>query len=261
MHTLAVADTDKQVVKGLYQALEGKFKLQTFSEGDDEKLRLVDLIIYDLKGSKSGVAALKMLRQAEPSIPILVLTTGKSSTILKEALAVDATDFLAKPFNKVELQLRVQSCLRHLGYRRISSGAAAGHSTKIGAPRKSRPRRGQATIEVPLSDLHGPNGQLDAVAVANYLSIPLSKLAVALGINYTTLHKTPDSVVAQPPLVTIKRILVILSDMLGKRETVLAWLNSPHPDLGDRTPISVILEGHGRAVVSVLENALAGVPS
>jgi hypothetical protein len=42
------------------------------------------------------------------------------------------------------------------------------------------------SIEVPLSDPHGPTGQLDAAAVANYLSVPLAKLAVALGS--TTQH-------------------------------------------------------------------------
>src|SRR5437867_1940030 len=112
MLTLAVADTDKQVLKGLERALEGKFKLQTFSghlERDDEKFRFVDLIIYDLKGSRSGVAELKMLRQAGPSIPILVIAPVKSRAILEEALALEATDFLAKPFNNFELQLRVQS--------------------------------------------------------------------------------------------------------------------------------------------------------
>ncbi|MGA7931652.1 MAG: response regulator, partial [Candidatus Sulfotelmatobacter sp.] len=236
MQTLAVADTDKQVVKGLERALEGKFKLQTFSghlERDDEKLRFVDLIIYDLKGSRSGIAELKMLRQAEPSIPILVLAPVKSSTILAEALALEATDFLARPFNKIELQFRVQSCLRL--FRKISAGTTAGSSTKTVASRKSQPRKSRVSIAVPLSDLHGPTGQLDAAVVANFLSIPLAKLAVAIGINYTTLHKTPDSVAAQPALATIKRILVILSEMLGKRETVLAWLNSPHPDLGNRT--------------------------
>ena len=264
MPTLAVADTDKQVLKGLERDLEGKFELQTFSghfERDDEKFRFVDLIIYDLKGSRSGLAELKMLRQAGPSIPILVLAPPKSSPILEEALALEATDFLAKPFNKVELQFRVRSCLRHFWYRKALSDATAGSASKIVASHKSQPSRSRVSIEVPLGDLHGPTGQLDAAAVANYLSVPLAKLAVALGINYTTLHKTPDSVAAQPALATIKRILVILSDMLGKRETVLAWLNSPHPDLGDRTPISVILEGHGGAVVAILENALAGVPS
>jgi CheY-like chemotaxis protein len=265
MVTLAVADTDKQVLKGLTRALEGKFKLQTFSghlERDDEKLRFVDLIIYDLKAGRAGVAELKMLRQVEPTIPILVLAPVKSGTILEEALAVEATDFLAKPFNKLELQFRVERCLHQFGFRKASSGArAAESSTKIIGSLKSQPRKTGVSIEVPLSDLHGPTGQLDAAAVANYLSIPLAKLAAALGMNYTTLHKTPDSAAVQPSLATIKRILVILSEMLGKRETVLAWLNSPHPDLGNRTPISVVLKGHASAVVSLLENALAGVPS
>jgi CheY-like chemotaxis protein len=38
-------------------------------------------------------------RQAEPSIPILVLAPAKPGTILEQALALEATDFLAKPFN------------------------------------------------------------------------------------------------------------------------------------------------------------------
>jgi CheY-like chemotaxis protein len=264
MLTLAVAETDKQVLKGLERDLEGKFKLETFSghlERDDEKFRVVDLIIYDLKGSRSALAELKMLRQAKPSIPILVLAPPKSSTILEEALALEATDFLTKPFNKVELQFRVRSCLRHFGYRKVSSGPTVGSSMKAVASPKSQPSRNRVSVDVPLSDLHGPTGQLDAAAVANYLSVPLSKLALALGINYTTLHKTPNSVAAQPALSAIKRILVILSDMLGKRETILAWLNSTHPDLGNRTPMSVILEGHASAVATILENALAGVPS
>jgi CheY-like chemotaxis protein/uncharacterized protein (DUF2384 family) len=264
MVTLAVADTDKQVLKGLTRALEGKFKLQTFSghlERDDEKLRFVDLIIYDLKAGRAGVAELKMLRQVEPTIPILVLAPVKSGTILEEALAVEATDFLAKPFNKLELQFRVERCLHHFRFRKASACARSESSTKIIGSLKSQPRKTGVSIEVPLSDLHGPTGQLDAAAVANYLSIPLAKLAAAVGMNYTTLHKTPDSAAVQPSLATIKRILVILSEMLGKRETVLAWLNSPHPDLGNRTPISVVLEGHASAVVSLLENALAGIPS
>jgi FixJ family two-component response regulator len=264
MPTVAVADTDKQVLKGLTRALEGKFKLQTFSghiERDDEKLRFVDLIIYDLKAGRTSVAELKMLRQVEPTIPILVLAPLKSSTILEEALTVEATDFLAKPFNKLELQFRVERCLHHFGFRNASSGARAESSVKSVGSLKSQPRKTRVSIEVPLSDLHGPTGQLDAAAMANYLSIPLAKLAMALGMNYTTLHKTPDSAAVQPSLATIKRILVILSEMLGKRETVLAWLNSPHPDLGNRTPISVVLEGHASAVASLLENALAGVPS
>jgi uncharacterized protein (DUF2384 family) len=40
-----------------------------------------------------------------------------------------------------------------------------------------------------------------------------------------------------------------------------AWLNSPHPDLGEKTPLEVILGGQADAVVTLLENAIAGLPS
>ena len=80
-------------------------------------------------------------------------------------------------------------------------------------------------------------------------------------MNYTTVHKTPAAPSIQGPLAPIKRSLEILENMLGERATVLAWLNSPHPDLGMRTPIEVILEGNAEAVHTILENALAGQPT
>ena len=265
MQTLGVTDTDKQVLKGLTRALEDEFKLQKFPsdlEPNDENLQLVDLIIYDLKTGKSGFIQLKKFRQVEPTKPILLLVQMKSSPVLEEAMRLGAMDFIAKPFNKEELLLRIKRCLREFQFRMSSSSQTpfVDPSGRVVGHIKSGAGKSGAAIEVPLSNLHSTTGQLDAVAIADYLSIPLAKLAAALGVNYTTLHKTPDSAAVQPSLAMAKRILVILSNMLGKRETVLAWLNSPHLDLGNRAPIQVILEGHISAVLAVLENALAGVP-
>jgi hypothetical protein len=36
---------------------------------------------------------------------------------------------------------------------------------------------------------------------------------------------------------------------------------SPHPDLGGRTPLQVILEGHADAVEAMFEDAMAGMPT
>jgi uncharacterized protein (DUF2384 family) len=127
-----------------------------------------------------------------------------------------------------------------------------------GLPAEMKPG---SAIGVPMPELHGPSGRLNAAAIARYLDIPLSEIAAASRLNYTALHKTPDSPSAQPALMQFKRILVILTDMLGAKEIVRAWLNSPHPDLGSRTPISVMLEGHADAVLTILENALLGVHS
>lgn len=47
----------------------------------------------------------------------------------------------------------------------------------------------------------------------------------------------------------------------ANKRTARAWLNSPHPDLGEETPLEVMLSGHADAVVGLLENAIAGLPS
>ncbi|MEK7637883.1 MAG: MbcA/ParS/Xre antitoxin family protein [Patescibacteria group bacterium] len=40
-----------------------------------------------------------------------------------------------------------------------------------------------------------------------------------------------------------------------------AWLDAPHPDLGGRTPRSVIDSGHADAVITMVANAIRGIPS
>jgi len=59
----------------------------------------------------------------------------------------------------------------------------------------------------------------------------------------------------------IKRSLALLSRVTRNRREVRVWLNSPHPDLGEKTPLEVMLGGHADAVVTLLENAIAGLPS
>lgn len=121
-------------------------------------------------------------------------------------------------------------------------------------------RRG--ALQVPLQDLHDPrDGRLHAGRVAESLKIPLKQLAEALGKNYSTVHKTPTAPDVQSFLQSVKTILVILEDVLVDRPAVLAWLNHPHPDLGYRTPLDVILQGHPDAVKGMLQAAVMGIPS
>jgi antitoxin Xre/MbcA/ParS-like protein len=115
---------------------------------------------------------------------------------------------------------------------------------------------------VTLQELHDPEtGRLDASRVAEYLKVPLRQLAGALNKNYSTVHKTPSAPSLQPALYSIKRILEILEQVFVDRPAVLAWLNSPHPDLGRRTALEVILQGYPDAVEDMLEAALTGTPS
>ena len=119
-----------------------------------------------------------------------------------------------------------------------------------------------APVSVRLPELYDPaTGRLDAERIARYLSVPLSKLAVVLGRKYSTLHKTPAAPAVQPALASLKHTLDMLDEVLGDRAVILAWLNSPHPDLGGRTPWEAFQQGYGDAVEHMLQNALWGIPS
>lgn len=53
----------------------------------------------------------------------------------------------------------------------------------------------------------------------------------------------------------------MLSEILQSKEHVRIWLHSPHPDLGNQIPMSMILDGHADAIADMLAAALAGQPS
>lgn len=117
-------------------------------------------------------------------------------------------------------------------------------------------------ITVTLPELYKPeSGALDAQRLADYLTVPLARLSPALGRKYATVHKSPAAPGLQPALFAIKRSLDLLAGVFGQRSLILAWLKTPHPDLGDRTPLDVILGGQPEAVEGMLANAVAGIPS
>jgi hypothetical protein len=53
----------------------------------------------------------------------------------------------------------------------------------------------------------------------------------------------------------------LLFELFARPESVRIWINTPHPDLGGRTALDTILTRNSRAVITILENALAGIPS
>jgi DNA-binding response OmpR family regulator len=211
-----------------------------------------DLVIVDVRmPAATGLDMLRKLRRGHPSLPILVLLPAKGGATVQRAIKLGATDFLQKPIDATLLLRRVEQCLSTVKLHRLPS-----------APPKTREVQVPKRIEVALPLLHDrDSGRVDARRVAEYLGVPLAKLASALGARYRTLFKTPSAESVQESLRPIKRVLTILSEMIGDQRTVRAWLNSPHADLGMRTPIQVMLEGHVDAVLRILENALEGIPA
>lgn len=116
-------------------------------------------------------------------------------------------------------------------------------------------------LRLVLPELHDEqNGRVDAQKLADYLGVPLKRLAEGLALSYKAVHRNPSAQAIQEVLQPIKRSLDILADFFGPPARVRAWLNTPHPDLDGHTALAAILDNRAEAVCTILENALAGVP-
>lgn len=252
MTRLVVAETDTSVFKKVSAALADlNYDVQAIGRSGDifntVRLSHPDLVILDVKRSgESGFEVLQKIRKHSKMLAVLVLMSERSPAIVKKLLNMGATDYLTRPFDQVELKHRILSCLHGFRSRRRASS-----------------EKGQSdSLQLPLEELHDPKtGRLHAGKIADYLGLSLSQMAHAIAVNYTTLHKTPAALSVQQPLASIKRSLVILSETIGDESSIRAWLNSPHPDLGNRPPMAVILEGRSEALCTILENALDGTPT
>lgn len=121
--------------------------------------------------------------------------------------------------------------------------------------------RGVGGLQVVLPELHDEtSGRIDAQKLAVYMGVPLKRLAEGLQLNYKAIHRNPSAEAIQPPLKPVKRSMEILHEFFSKPETVRVWLNTPHPDLDGRTALEIILANNPNAVLTILENAVAGVP-
>ncbi|HET8774312.1 MAG TPA: antitoxin Xre/MbcA/ParS toxin-binding domain-containing protein [Thermoanaerobaculia bacterium] len=111
----------------------------------------------------------------------------------------------------------------------------------------------------PVTELHDPeSGRIDAARVATYLGLPLAFLAKALGRNYSTVAKTPAAESLQESLRDFKRVIEVLQHVLGDRTSVRIWMNTPHPDLGQKSPRDVAEMGKIGAVRRLLDSRLSG---
>lgn len=205
-----------------------------------------DLIVLDVQmPGVTGSELLRTIRDRSPNVPVILLTgkdVSPSALFDLTRFGFNTTVFPAEPFKPEDLTDYIQNVVLH---RRGDVPSFVASLTAHVLP------------EVHDSD----TGRLDAKRIAEYLSVPLSALAEAIGKNIATIHKSPSASTLQESLSPIVRILGILVPLLRSREHILAWLNSPHPDMGARTPMSFILDGKAVAVAELLEAALAGQPS
>jgi uncharacterized protein (DUF2384 family) len=83
-----------------------------------------------------------------------------------------------------------------------------------------------------------------------------AKRSLASGI-----RKNPDSPALQTELARLVRLVRDLSPLLDDSlSNVRIWLHSPHPELGDRAPLDLVLHGQLEAVETLVSMMKAGHP-
>jgi DNA-binding response OmpR family regulator len=107
------------------------FAVEAATDGiEGERMALggdFDAIVLDLMlPRRSGMEILRSVRQAMPSVPVIVLTARGEIEDRVEGLDAGAVDYLVKPFSMAELVARVRAQLRVVAQASASSLRAEG---------------------------------------------------------------------------------------------------------------------------------------
>jgi hypothetical protein len=205
------------------------------------------------KPTRFWLEVVQFLSEHAPAVPILVSVPAGGDAADK-ALDSGATDVIEETVTPKVFRRRVEMI------------EALQHGSMSVLP-VSRPRAqlrtlvGRGILNVPLPELRSAeSGRIDSRRVAEYLDVPLRRLADAIQVKYPSLHKTPDGLRVQERLGAIVRILELADLALGSKERVRIWLNRPLHELEDESPLATILAGESGAVETLLENARLGIP-
>ena len=154
-YTILVADDEKEIRELLRLYLENE-KYQVLEAEDGQQAldiihrQRVDLCILDIMMPKvDGYHVLQELRK-DNNIPVLILSAKDADSEKILGLNLGADDYLAKPFNPLELVARVNSNIRRF----YSLGTSAGSQVEITVkdltlyPEACELRRGDDVIDL-----------------------------------------------------------------------------------------------------------------
>ena len=119
MKTILLVEDDKLIQKTVEVKLKKEgFNLVSCSDGKEglEQLEAVmpDLVLTDLMlPYASGLEIVRAVKAIESkTIPVIVYSTMGQEHIIEEAFNLGADDYITKPFNLIELVIRIKRQLR-----------------------------------------------------------------------------------------------------------------------------------------------------
>jgi two-component system, OmpR family, copper resistance phosphate regulon response regulator CusR len=115
---LLIVEDDQKLAEFVARGLRAeRYAVDIAGDGQEGRSYLssfpYDLLILDLMLPKiSGSELLRLTRQANPSMPVLVLTARDATEDKVKQFEAGADDYLTKPFDFAELLVRVRALLR-----------------------------------------------------------------------------------------------------------------------------------------------------
>lgn len=134
MYKILIADDEKEIIELLklylenegYMIVEASDGLEAWTKIVQEK---VDLAILDVMMPKlDGFNLLKKIRESN-NIPVIMLSAKAGDVDKILGLGLGADDYMAKPFNPLEVSARVSAQLRR--YHRLNDGGQSGEEKAI----------------------------------------------------------------------------------------------------------------------------------
>lgn len=121
-YNLLIVDEDRFVANILRQTLQNDFTLTSVTNGIEaiswlEKGNRADFIITELSMAHlDGRELIRILRSSNlfNHIPIIVLSELEDSSTRIECLEYGADDYVAKPFNPIEVKAKARAILRRV---------------------------------------------------------------------------------------------------------------------------------------------------
>jgi two-component system, OmpR family, response regulator len=132
---ILLVEDDPGIVDFVRRGLEAAgFAVEAELDGTEGERRALhdgfDVILLDLMlPGRDGLAILASLRQARPSVPVIVLTARGEVEDRVEGLDAGAVDYLVKPFSLAELSARVRAQLRQAT--QATSGTLSGSGIEM----------------------------------------------------------------------------------------------------------------------------------
>ena len=116
--SILVVEDDSAIRRGLVDALSFAGYSVTESRDGSDAVQLalempIDLVLLDVMlPGVDGFAILKQLRQAKPTLPVIMVTARGAEDDRVHGLRGGADDYVVKPFSAKELLARVEAVLR-----------------------------------------------------------------------------------------------------------------------------------------------------